>query len=434
MERIVFLGTASACPVPGKRNVSSLCITTNAGAIMVDCGEGTQHQLKLCTAVKTGSIDLILITHLHGDHCFGLFGMLLTVATGRSRPITIVGPEGIKKLLLGVWGLTGSGWSAEDVDDLRCGDVDGDKSATGIAGASDQECRLHFIEIPDAAHCAKVDVTLGCFAATGGCSVLATPLIHSMPCWGYIIEEPGKPGAVDAAKALALGVPAGPLLGRLKQGHCVTVPTAPAPASSPDRGPRAAAAVVSAGGNPERDREPAAGGPGTGAGGGAGAAVGTVVRPEQVVGAPTPGRKVCVLQDSCDSSFALRNGGIHGCSVFIHEATFEVGLSSVSHSPARWLTRLARSLARPPARPPARLPACLPACPLFRCTVVAAARAHRGGEGEGPLHQRDGGGVGQRCGRTKTGAHPLQCAVLQQWPRPRQRGRCSGPQYAGGVR
>eukprot|EP00479_Gromia_sphaerica_P006092 TRINITY_DN17253_c0_g1_i1.p1 TRINITY_DN17253_c0_g1~~TRINITY_DN17253_c0_g1_i1.p1 ORF type:complete len:75 (-),score=12.02 TRINITY_DN17253_c0_g1_i1:10-234(-) len=60
VSHITFLGTSSAAPNPGKRNVSSMAITTSNGAVfIVDCGEGTQHQIMLCPAVRMQKIDHI---------------------------------------------------------------------------------------------------------------------------------------------------------------------------------------------------------------------------------------------------------------------------------------------------------------------------------------------------------------------------------------
>lgn len=73
-------GTSSAVPCPGKRNVSSLAmILSNGGMVLVDCGEGTQHHIKVCTMTKCSRIDGFFLTHLHGDHCFGIFGLLYTM-------------------------------------------------------------------------------------------------------------------------------------------------------------------------------------------------------------------------------------------------------------------------------------------------------------------------------------------------------------------
>ena len=83
---LTFLGTASGTPSV-YRNVSSYCLSWTDGAVwMFDCGEGTQHQLLRCPDVSLGKIEKIFITHLHGDHCWGLPGLLCSMAMLWSPP------------------------------------------------------------------------------------------------------------------------------------------------------------------------------------------------------------------------------------------------------------------------------------------------------------------------------------------------------------
>ncbi|KAJ3325484.1 hypothetical protein HDV06_004343 [Boothiomyces sp. JEL0866] len=77
--KLIFLGTSSAQPST-TRNQSSLALKVNAEYWIFDCGEGTQHQLiRQPTNIKMGKIKRIFITHLHGDHAFGLPGLICTV-------------------------------------------------------------------------------------------------------------------------------------------------------------------------------------------------------------------------------------------------------------------------------------------------------------------------------------------------------------------
>lgn len=104
--RLTFLGTSSGIPTK-RRNVSALaveCLAQNAEAknqpwILVDCGEGTQHQL-LKSKLSLTKLVAILVTHVHGDHCLGLMGLLASLSMhGRKEPLTIIAPQVIEHLL-----------------------------------------------------------------------------------------------------------------------------------------------------------------------------------------------------------------------------------------------------------------------------------------------------------------------------------------------
>ncbi|QUM77196.1 ribonuclease Z [Moritella sp. 24] len=97
---IVFLGTSAGMPTKA-RNVSGLAIRRENAKkwCLVDCGEGTQQQI-LQTKLSLARLQAIFITHVHGDHCYGLPGLLASAAMqGRVDPLWIIGPSGIKTFI-----------------------------------------------------------------------------------------------------------------------------------------------------------------------------------------------------------------------------------------------------------------------------------------------------------------------------------------------
>lgn len=95
---ITILGSGSALPTL-QRNPSAHFVECNNRFILLDCAEGTQIQLRKFK-VKFQKIDVILITHLHGDHYFGLVGLLSSMhLLGRDKNLLIVGPENLEQLI-----------------------------------------------------------------------------------------------------------------------------------------------------------------------------------------------------------------------------------------------------------------------------------------------------------------------------------------------
>lgn len=93
MMKLTFLGTSSGTPTR-HRNVSGLAVQTVLGAdwFLVDCGEGTQHRL-LQTPLSLHDMAAVCITHVHGDHCYGLPGLLASAGMGkRTRPLKLIAP------------------------------------------------------------------------------------------------------------------------------------------------------------------------------------------------------------------------------------------------------------------------------------------------------------------------------------------------------
>ena len=106
---LTFLGTGAGAPSL-HRNVTSIAFTRSirGETWLFDCGEATQHQF-MRSALKPGRLDKIFITHLHGDHIFGLPGLLTSRSmAGLSEPFTVYGPKGIKNFIETALSLSGS--------------------------------------------------------------------------------------------------------------------------------------------------------------------------------------------------------------------------------------------------------------------------------------------------------------------------------------
>lgn len=184
---LIFLGTSAGVPTR-TRNVTAILLSlqhpTQAGLWLFDCGEGTQHQM-LRTAFNPGKLDKIFITHLHGDHLFGLPGLLCSRSmAGNVQPLTIYGPKGVKEFVDTALRLSGS-WT---------------------------DYPLTVEEISE-----------GLIMDDGIRKVTAHALNHPVECYGYRIEEHDKPGALDAQALIAQGVTPGPLFQKLKNGETVTL-------------------------------------------------------------------------------------------------------------------------------------------------------------------------------------------------------------------
>lgn len=105
MLKLTFLGTSAGAPTKD-RNVSAMALEfltvkeqKNAPWLLIDCGDGTLLQL-FKTPIRLANLSAILITHLHGDHCFGLANVLNTLQLqGRQKPLTLIAPKALIKLL-----------------------------------------------------------------------------------------------------------------------------------------------------------------------------------------------------------------------------------------------------------------------------------------------------------------------------------------------
>lgn len=101
MLDICLLGTGGMLPLPD-RYLTAMLARFNGRKLLIDCGEGTQVTMRLLGwGYKT--LDIICFTHYHGDHVTGLPGLLLTLNnTGRTEPLTLIGPPGLRKVVEGL--------------------------------------------------------------------------------------------------------------------------------------------------------------------------------------------------------------------------------------------------------------------------------------------------------------------------------------------
>lgn len=166
MLDISLLGTSGMMPLPD-RWLTSMLARYEGRMVLVDCGEGTQITLKLQGWGFKG-IELICLTHYHADHISGLPGMLLAIGnSGRTEPITIMGPAGLKFV----------------VNSLR-------------VIAPELPFEINYIEIPNEQ--ATYDMN--------GYNISTIPVEHMIQCVAYKIDIARK-GKFDVEKANSLDIP-----------------------------------------------------------------------------------------------------------------------------------------------------------------------------------------------------------------------------------
>ncbi len=99
MLRFVVLGSGAAVPSP-ERNLCSIAMKIEGDVYLIDCGESTQRQM-MKLGISYGKVRMIMITHLHGDHIYGIPGLVYTLKLGeRKEPLLIVGPKGTEERLM----------------------------------------------------------------------------------------------------------------------------------------------------------------------------------------------------------------------------------------------------------------------------------------------------------------------------------------------
>ncbi|MBY9082043.1 ribonuclease Z [Paenibacillus sp. HN-1] len=183
---IYFLGTNAGVPTL-LRNVTSVALRLleeRRSFWMFDCGEGTQHQV-LRSPLRLGKLEKLFITHLHGDHIFGLPGLLSSRAyQGGTAPLTVYGPPGLKS----------------------------------------------FIELSMSVSQSRIPYKLEVVEHTGGqifeddhFKVEAALLEHRIDSYGYRVTEKDRPGSLNAELLRSYGLKPGPLYGVLKSGQDVSL-------------------------------------------------------------------------------------------------------------------------------------------------------------------------------------------------------------------
>lgn len=252
--RVTFLGTAAARPTVG-RNVSSVVIQREGDTFVFDCGEGTQRQMM---RFGTGfSFNDIFFSHLHGDHFLGLTGLLRTMGLqDRSEPMDLWTPRGTEPVL---------------------------KQAVELGvDRVPFEVRIHGVDPGFAVD--RGDFRIESYATK-----------HGGRCLGWMIVESERPGRFHPEKARELGIPEGPLWGKLHKGETVEVD-------------------------------------------------GRRVSPAEMVGPSRPGRKVLYPGDTRPAP-SVREAAA-GADLLIHEATFghdeQERAVKTGHSTAREAAELAR--------------------------------------------------------------------------------------------
>lgn len=252
---------------------------------MFDCGEGTQTQL-MKSNLKAGKITRIFITHLHGDHLYGISGLLCTISQSnqRNEPVSIYGPLGLAKYLRVTLGLSQSElcfrftvvelvptdemWRSEDID--LCKSIATDHP--GLHPCEDPGLTVHHETVNGVPHWTLID--------DGPLKVVAGKLDHRIPCFGFVIHEKVVPGKLDAGKLKGFGLTPGPICNNLRAGETVSTPS------------------------------------------------GGSIMLADVVGPDIPGRKIVICGDSSNSSYLAPMA--ENADVYIHEATLQNSLQEMA--------------------------------------------------------------------------------------------------------
>lgn len=187
MLKVTLLGTAALMPLP-ERALTAAALACAGRTILFDCGEGTQAAARRAGA-SLMKCDLIALTHYHGDHSFGLPGLLQTMSVlGRTDPLYLTGPEGLREAMLPI---------------------------ALLAGALNFELRL--VELPESG--LRLSELHPAWPAEA--RLCAFPTEHRVPSRAYRFEL-GRAGKFQPERARALGAPVADW-GKLQRGEAVIV-------------------------------------------------------------------------------------------------------------------------------------------------------------------------------------------------------------------
>jgi len=321
---ITWLGTSSGAPT-FSRNVSATAVRTKDEVWLFDCGEATQHQMMRC-GVKLSKISRIFITHMHGDHIFGLPGLLCAISACRSEtykqkdekkkrngnnggprdafkdqePLVITGPPGLKAFVHAAMTYSRTQLGTDIVvTELTTPSREKFEKCNGKVPA-------HVAVNEDCARKKRGNLVFGdCWPQEGmnhvgfprykarewdeenqhiwpswvvladeNVCIRAAPLRHPVPCFGYVIEEKDRDGHMKVEWLTEQGLPPSPLYKNFKAGKSVESPKEP----------------------------------------------GRMITPEEAMELPRPGRKIVMLGDTCGSEGIAK--WAYGADVLVHESTF----------------------------------------------------------------------------------------------------------------
>ncbi len=181
--RLLFLGTSAAVPTP-ERGLACTCVERSGEILMFDAGEGAQVAFARA-GLGWNRPMRVFVTHMHGDHCVGVLGLIQTMSLHhRAEALEVYGPEGIIEFVT---------------------------------------ASLRSLDVIPPFPLALTAVSPGTVVAARGYDVLACAALHRVEAYSYLLAEHERPGRLDTAGVEALGVPRGPLWGRLQSGEDVKV-------------------------------------------------------------------------------------------------------------------------------------------------------------------------------------------------------------------